>query len=67
MPRFQAKSASILVGFAGAGGDAAHARTSGEEAGGFAVDQFHVVGFSDIDFVKAFELEQFAFDHHLGE
>ena len=39
----------------------------GEQAGGFTVDQLHVVGFGDADFADALQLQQLALHHHLGE
>src|ERR1700676_3151393 len=54
-------------GFAGSGADGSQAGAGGEQAGGFAVDQLEVIGFGDGYFTDAFQLQQFAFDHHLRQ
>jgi hypothetical protein len=38
-----------------------------QAANRLAVDQFHVVSFCDRDLADAFELQQFALDHHLRQ
>jgi hypothetical protein len=40
---------------------------SEKQAGGFAVHQFHAIGFSDLDAADALELQQLGLDHHLGQ
>src|SRR6185312_6120989 len=39
----------------------------GEQAGRFAVDEFHAVGFADTDLADSVQLNQLAFHHELGE
>ena len=69
MPRFQAYSPSFSCDCgSGAGRQIAPRRAqTREQAGGLAVHQLHAVGFGDIDVADALELQQLAFDHHLGE
>jgi hypothetical protein len=68
MPRFQANSPRrVFGGFVSAGGQRSQTRAGGEQAGGFAIHQLHVIGFGDVDFAQAFQLKQLAFHHHLGE
>src|SRR5206468_7640475 len=47
--------------------DSAEARAYREQARGFAVHQLHAVGFGDLNLPDAVELQQLAFDHHVGE
>src|SRR5258706_13369159 len=42
-------------------------RARRKQAGGFAIDQLHVIGFGDADLADALELKEFTLDHHLGE
>ena len=68
MPEVPGEFAQLFFGRGvGAGRDGAELGAGGEKAGGLAVDQFHAVGFGDVDAADAVELDQFAFDHHLRE
>ena len=53
--------------FVEAAEDSAEARAAAEEAGGFVGGEFEGVFFGDVDAADFFELEEFAFDHFLGE
>jgi len=47
--------------------DSAEAGAAAEEAGGFVGGEFQGVIFGDVDAADLFELQEFAFDHFLGE
>ena len=53
--------------FVEAAEDSAEARAAAEEARGFVGGKFQGVVFGDVDTSDFFELEEFAFDHFLGE
>ena len=68
MPRFQAYSPSRVSAASSApGAHSAQSRARRKQAGGFAIDQFHVIGFGDGDLADALQLQQLAFDHHLRQ
>ncbi len=47
--------------------DGAQPRAGGKQAGSLAIHQLHVVGFGDVDFADALQLQQLAFHHHLRQ
>ena len=57
----------VLGGGVGAGDQGPEARAGGEQAGGLAMHELHIIGLGDVDVADALELEKLAFDHHLGE
>ena len=68
MPRFQAYSPSrSSVWVSRAGDQRSQLGAHRKQAGRLAIHQLHAIGFGDIDAADALELQQFAFDHHLGE